>query len=219
MGLQHTTARHQVLTLKAHGCEVAIGLESADHISNNIRRDGFYERDLLDDVWKRHPQGHAIDVGAHIGNHTLWFAGVCGMRTTSIEPNVNSFLRLSANIDRNNLPARPLLMAAGAEQARANVEELRQGNSGMSRAVYAEDGDVPVRPLDSLGLTDVALIKIDTEGAELEVLFGAASILATDQPLLYVETDNLRAVEALLGAYGYKCFGEFCKTPTYGFAA
>ena len=38
----------------------------------------YYERDLLDAIRGRHLQGTFVDVGAHYGNHTVYFALECG---------------------------------------------------------------------------------------------------------------------------------------------
>jgi hypothetical protein len=53
----------------------------------------------------------------------------------------------------------------------------------------------------------VDLIKIDTEGAEVEVLKGAESILENDQPLVIVEIhteENALAVWRLMVRAGYE---------------
>ena len=42
-------------------------------------------------------------------------------------------------------------------------------------------------PLDSLPLGQVDFIKIDAEGMEMQVLAGAATIIAAQHPILYVE--------------------------------
>jgi hypothetical protein len=48
-------------------------------------------------------------------------------------------------------------------------------------------GEVPVVLLDSLPLGKVDFIKIDAEGMEMQVLAGAATIIAAQHPVLYVE--------------------------------
>ena len=53
-----------------------------DHLFKVIsRRGSFYEKDLLKAVRDVHEDGRAIfDVGANIGNHTVFFAGVMGQQ-------------------------------------------------------------------------------------------------------------------------------------------
>jgi FkbM family methyltransferase len=211
-----------IATLDAHGRRVAIEVDPDDHISQPILAGEFYERDLLEDVFKRAPVGVAIDVGAHIGNHSLWFAIVCELFVVALEPSEASYVRLGMNFCRNNAKARWIRAAAGAKRGRCRVEEACEGNSGTARITEDARGDVPVVPLDCLGVRNVSLLKIDVEGSELAVLWGAHQMIARDRPLIYVEAatnDAHRAVENYLRAYGYWQFGCFAKTPTYGFRA
>ena len=77
-----------------------------------------------------------------------------------------------------------------------------------------------VRPLDEIvTATDVAVIKIDVEGFECEVLDGAARLLA-GKPVLAIECQtpqNLQDVAARLVPMGYRQTGKYCATPTYIF--
>ena len=65
-----------------------VGLEG-DHISEIIRRSGcFYEADLLD-LWASipfDPSHMMVDVGANIGNHTVFLGLACPNPILAIEP-------------------------------------------------------------------------------------------------------------------------------------
>ena len=69
--------------------------------------------------------------------------------------------------------------------------------------------EVPVRTLDSFGLTSVGFIKIDVEGHELAVLQGACKTIALSHPILMVEVedrhrhDAVHTVEEFLSDFGY----------------
>lgn len=211
------------ITLAAPGRRVRLELDDPeDHISRRIiRRRDWYERDLLNDVRRRAPRGTAIDIGAHIGNHSLWFAAVCGMRVVALEPNPRSFAQLHRNVDLNALDVTIIPAAVGGTLGRARLEEPNPGNSGMSYTVSDAAGGIPVVTVDSLGLDDVALIKIDVEGQELDILAGAAETLKRCGPLLYVEapTENARdRLDEFLAPFGYRRFGRFALTPTYGYS-
>jgi FkbM family methyltransferase len=84
---------------------------------------------------------------------------------------------------------------------------LRQGDP---RIEAIETWSVPMLRLDDAGLTDVAAMKIDVEGAELEVLRGAWMTLRRRRPLLSIEieerhrTGSTRAVPELLHDLGYE---------------
>ena len=88
------------------------------------------------------------------------------------------------------------------------------GNLGSSHAQYGQhdEYDVEVVTLDSLGFTGVGFIKVDVEGAELQVLEGARMLLARDRPILLIEllagtyADPGGAVEEIAAAYDYDAF-------------
>jgi FkbM family methyltransferase len=184
----------------------------------------WYEQDLLEDAYQRlrGSAGAVVDVGAHVGNHTLWFARVCQRPVLAVEPNLDTALHLHSHVRMNRLTEEVEIfnVALGDEVRRARIEPGPEGNSGMSRVVADEEGSIAVVTLDSIVETTrwsrVALIKIDVEGSALDVLAGAVQTLERDRPLLYVEGEKAE-IQAFLGPK-WKCFGQFGKTPTFGFA-
>lgn len=204
------------VTLDAAGHPIRLEVDPADHIGRVITRGRtWYEHDLLADARQRvHGPGTAVDVGAHIGNHSLWFAAAMGLGVVALEPNPATFPRLLANLQDNRVQARIIAAAAGSKPGWGSVIPARPGNSGTA-GVSFDGGDVPVTSLDDLGLDDVKLVKIDVEGTAADVLAGAQQLLAEQSPVLYVEGDRDEIAAALPN--GYECFGEFAKTPTWGF--
>jgi FkbM family methyltransferase len=215
-----------VVTLSAHGRSVTLAFDDPeDHIARKIiEGKRFYETGLLEDARKRIGPGSVIDVGAHIGNHSLWFSAVCGRQVFAFEPNPSSYRQLVENIALNDATVIPAPFALGSSCARGRVAELQQRNSGMTSVVPDQRGDVLIVPLDSFTFEDVALLKIDAEDSEMDVLKGAVGLLRREKPLLYVEarTDSHRyAVERLLKELdtGYRLMdGPFGWTPTWCFA-
>jgi FkbM family methyltransferase len=206
----------RTVLLDALGRDALIEVDETDHIGRIIATGHWYEQDLLADARKRVTgPGTAVDVGAHIGNHTLWFALAMGLHVVAIEPNPASYTQLAMNVAANRVDARLIAAAVGRESAWGTSVPARPGNTGM--ATFAVDGGpVPVFTLDELNLTDVKLLKIDVEGAVPDVLAGAQTLLAEQSPVIYAEADP-DALFDLLPA-GYRCFGRFAKTPTWGFA-
>lgn len=212
-------------TLTAHGCSVELNFDYPDdHISRVIERGRtFYEIDLLEDIHRRITPGTAIDVGAHIGNHTLWLAAVCGMDVVAFEPFEPSRQQLERNIDANGLRSRVQVRAAAAgdKDGTGRIVPGTEGNSGTTTIKRHGRGSVAIETIDGLALEEVRVIKIDVEGGELAVLKGARDTIARCRPVVYVEaaTDERRAaVDALMSDLGYAPFGCFAKTPTYGYA-
>ena len=204
--------------------------DPTDHIARKIiERGRFYEEDLLEDARNRMRQGTVVDVGAHVGNHTLWFAGVCGAPVVAFEPNPKSYTQLLENIRTNGLDVHAHPFAVGARETFGTLEELRPGNSGMTRVVLDPSGYIPVVTLDQYALEDVAVLKIDAEDSELDVLRGAVQLLRREKPLLYFEARHEKqrfAIEAFLdeitvGGWplGYRLLaGPFGWTPTWCYA-
>jgi hypothetical protein len=89
-------------------------------------------------------------------------------------------------------------LGARAGSVRIHVDEANAGHSRI-----AQDGELEVvqAALDTFGLQDVTLVKIDVEGAELEVLEGAAVTIARWRPLVVIEdwTGPARAAAVLPG--------------------
>jgi len=206
--------------LEAYGRRFDVCVPDDDHIGKRLSAGNWYERDLLEDFRKRIPaRGMALDIGAHIGNHTLWMAGICDLQVIAIEPNPATFALLVENVKSNGLDDQVdcYHMAAGSEPARASLVEECEGNSGMVRTVIDSKGAVEVMTVDGLGLESLAVMKIDTEGSELAVLEGAKETIARCHPIIYVETAVGGGADAWLLAAGYQSFGRFCWTPTWGY--
>lgn len=215
------------------GPAARIEVDETDHIGRIITRGTWYEQDLLNDARHRATApGTAIDVGAHIGNHTLWFALAMGLNVIAFEPNPDTHAQLVRNVEANDLilphPVRPFVrvlnVAAGARPGWGRVTAPAiEGNSGTCAVTRERDSvqvdadHVPITTLDELMLTaPVRLIKIDVEGAAASVLVGAAELIEAHSPVVYAEGDRGAIADVL--PKGYKCFGRFAKTPTYGFA-
>jgi FkbM family methyltransferase len=192
----------------------------ADHIYSIVRKHGWYEKRMLEDIREHSEPGSlALDVGAYVGTHTVWMAGVCNMRVLAFEPARLPFKALGRNIAANRLEglATPLRAALGAAEGFGRVEVLNEANTGMSVVRPASSG-ILITTIDSLSVSP-ALIKIDVEGTELEVLVGALGTLERCHPRLYVEApDTVYQVAELLNGFGYAMFGQFNSTPTYGFS-
>lgn len=204
-----------------------MNVDETDLIGRVIARSGrFYEQDLLEDAYQRlrGREGLVVDVGAHVGNHSLWFSRVCDRQVVALEPNLESLRQLNSHVRLNAARVEVYRAALGAETAIARLEPGPPGNSGMARAVPDPDGDISILTLDDVldavaldsGRADpVALIKIDVEGTACDVLRGAARTLDRNRPLVYAEGEQ-DELQELLGN-GWKCFGKFGRTPTWGF--
>jgi FkbM family methyltransferase len=170
-----------------------------------------YERKLLVDCYQQHLTGTAFDVGAHIGNHTLFLAAICGLKVHAWEPYARSRAMLVDNLALN--PALEVTVhdwAAGAVDGRGRFTpgmwiEFDPARAGA--ALKVERGDIPVHTIDEhVDVDDLAVMKIDVEGMEPHVIAGAVGHIDRCRPVIYAETHTPAAhaaVAALLEPFGY----------------
>jgi FkbM family methyltransferase len=172
-------------------------------------------------------RGDAVDVGANIGNHALYFAGYFA-NVVALEPNPRLFellainARLSKNIHPLNIGASDVSkeMSLSYDSANWGGGKLSKDRPDASRAFNVP---VKVQRLDDLvelAEHPVGLLKIDVEGHELRVLQGAATLIARSRPVVLFEQHPHEAangssrVADWLRANGYKSFYEVRSLPS-----
>jgi FkbM family methyltransferase len=171
-----------------------------DYISDCIRTEGVYEREILeflrDRVFDLPACGHqtALDVGANIGNHSLYLADIF-KKVVAFEPNPLTKSMLEINLALNgveNVDVRAVALASkpGKEMLRFGFANLGAAHlasidaDGDERSIEVElaAGDDVIDQSDRIGF-----IKIDVEGAELLVLKGLMQTLRRHQPIVAIE--------------------------------
>ena len=230
------------------------GVSDDDAIVARIRRKGtFYEVGLLEYVARVARARRAalaasgadadagcvaLDVGANIGNHTLYLRSFVVDHVLAFEPNpaVLPALRdnVAAHVDRCTVVAKAL--GAAPAGGRIDLAPENAGNVAMARVVvepasgdaHGDGGNVVVSTLDGEldawreahpGVRPI-LVKIDVEGMELDVLEGARRLLGTLHPDLFVEAAtpaHLAALVRHLEPYGYRAIGRWASTPVHHF--
>lgn len=198
-----------------------------DHIGLQIAQSGrFYEAELLDALRLLVDPGAVIvDVGANVGNHSTFFAGVMNCSVFAVEAVERTCDLLRENIKLNGLSQRvfPRQFALGSKVGTLGIESFDELNLGATRLGPGSDDVVNVRTLDSmqdLAEAAVALIKIDVEGMELDVLRGAKGVIIRDEPVIVcecAEDGDFLNVNSFLVDLGYTATECFNATPTYLF--
>ncbi len=196
-----------------------------DYISKKIVTDKtFYECAYLEALAAMLDQGDCVlDVGANIGNHTVYFAGVVGCRVHAFEPIPSTFAVLEENIRRNGLDGhvQAHMLALGDGDGHAEVAAFDPGNLGGTTLRLKDHGDIRVSSIDHLELCGpVRLIKIDAEGMDVSVLAGAKKLIERDRPVLSCEAASATEYEhlkALLDKHGYVSVACYNATDTYIF--
>ncbi len=206
-----------------------------DHIFRSIRTSRtFYEIELLERMYSElsGAKGIVLDVGANIGNHSVFFGAIAGLDTVAIEPAPKALEYLRKNIEANHLERKVTIAPFGISDVEAfgTITELKPNNIGSGAVTHADSPDcpgaVPLLPLyqvwrDHAGERPVSCIKVDVEGMEFKALSAGLRILTTFRPLVALEvTPEHRHGPAvhLLKGLGYRKIGVYCATPVWLFA-
>jgi FkbM family methyltransferase len=136
--------------------------------------------------------GCVYDIGAHLGLHTLYYSAIAD-RVVSFEPAPKNYARLTDNIllnERTNISA--LNIALSDQTAMLDFLEngISQTGTLLTNAQHAQGFhkiQVQARRLDELDLPAPDLLKIDCEGAEMQVFRGAVETLRKHQPYIHLE--------------------------------
>lgn len=151
-----------------------------------------------------------IDAGANIGVYSLLACSVPGVEVLALEPSSVASRRLAENVALNGLQDRVAVLkeAAGAEVGTARLTVGRDAMNSVTSDAGASSEEVPMTSLDNLMLQrphgSIALIKIDVEGWELEVLQGATELLRQHRPALIVEVNDPAGLSELAEKIGYR---------------
>ncbi len=185
-----------------------IAADPADHVGKVVAGGAWYEHDVLGAAAALEPDGLYVDVGAHVGNHTAFFACECGARVLSIEPNAASYARLVATVEASGVAERVRCVRAAVHPTwrTGRLVPGPAGNSGMARVADGGDsGTVPVVRLDDLLWDErVGLVKVDVEGNALGVIESGRRVIERDRPLIVAEAGAQKdAITRLLGELGY----------------
>ena len=150
-----------------------------------------FEREELEYLRVRvRPGDVCLDVGANIGFYTCQLArwvGTAG-QVHAFEPEPRNVARLTANLELNDLAEQVTVHAAALsdQKGSAAFNRAAENHSGWGSLERYEDFhsdhiEVDTRTvddvLDSHGLDEVALLKVDVEGTDFAVYRGAAKAL------------------------------------------
>jgi FkbM family methyltransferase len=123
-----------------------------------------------------------LDIGANVGSYTVLASGVCRAKTWAFEPDPNTLQHLKRNIAINTLEALVTVSecALGAKQDEVRFTVGLDTVNKVATANYRNVRMVRQKRLDTLiGNFQPIMIKVDVEGAEEDVLRGAAMLLAS----------------------------------------
>jgi FkbM family methyltransferase len=164
---------------------------TADVIKETLSR-GFSWEASTDDIIRKYvvPGTIVLDIGAHIGTHTVTMSRAVGNKGVVIafEPQKKIFRELYKNLEINRcFNVKPVHGALGAEEKVAFMGTPEPNNEGGRSVEDSGPEKVLMRTLDSYNLSNVSFIKMDVENFEDEVLKGASNTLLKNRPILFLE--------------------------------
>ena len=169
----------------------------ADEISNYLMLGSYYEQEDLDSIFEFlesrmgfRPGGLAIDMGANIGNHSLYLSNLFD-KVLCFEPHPDTFSLLEINT--RDIKGVTCINFGLAEVERSQTFYELGGNMGASSLTplqdYRSSVEIKLKTFDSFAeeIEKVTLIKIDVEGHELEALKGSKNCIKRDSPVILIE--------------------------------
>ena len=178
-----------------------------DYISMRLYKYGYYEDDLTKAyIAFLKPGMTCLDVGAHFGYTCLLAAHLVGEtgKVFAFEPTPRTFEILRKNLSHlSNCHVENV--AAFARTATLDFVDFGIANPGLNSLFSGkinDAGESTVPPtsikVEAIRLDDyvsrnhlkIDFIKLDTEGAESQVLQGLECTLADQRPLLFIEVDD-----------------------------
>lgn len=185
-----------------------LNLNGGEFIQNKIylERNYFERREL--DLIKEQVQGTVLDIGANIGNHTLYFVNECKAGKVYVfEPSPETFNVLKKNIEINGLSDKVVIYnaACGKVKSKGTIRRVDLNDAGSNQVLANGEGSVDVIAIDDLEIPDVDFVKIDVEGGEADVISGMTNTLRKSHPKIFVEifNNNFARVNKMLNDLGY----------------
>ena len=204
-----------------------------DHIAHQINLKGVYEGQELDTFFAWMGQHHAdlfegvaLDVGANIGNHSLYFSDYF-KKVYSFEPNPRTHKVLLINAAlASNIQCFEIGLSDVSKQALMDVNPTNCGGASVTDHGSALAQTIRLETLDALcaeqgqfNEAPIKLLKIDIEGHEYKALCGAEQVIRRHQPVILFEqhphdfeAGRSRVID-LLRSYGYQKFAAIETQP------
>ncbi len=207
---------------------ISIASLSDDYITKELISSGWYEKpflELLKCLFSSRDANTnlatcAIDIGANIGNHSLFLAKMFET-IISVEPNPVCVNLLKASIEVNditNIRIIPKGLGSKVDVKPLNFSGNHTGGGSFLEAAEITNTrsvNINIDTLDNVTENildpdvDIQFIKIDAEGFEVAVINGAKKTLGNHSPVIAFEAhgiDRYEEVTSTLKELGYKSF-------------
>ena len=181
---------------------------SGDPVSNQIISYGAYEDELTEAFLRLvQPNQMVVDIGMHLGYFTTLFAQLVGLdgQVHSFEPTPSTRKLSLANVSQfPQVTVHPFAVWSSQRTMTFydyGVQWMAYNSFTKARLDMEIKGtpfQVETITLDSFRQTlnrPIALVKIDAESAERDILVGAVELLASDRPIISLEVGDEGSTE------------------------
>ncbi len=168
------------------------------------------------------------DIGANIGYYSvLGCKSNPNLKVKAFEPSDGAKAYLKANVELNQLDNQVKVESLALSNFKGEIEFHQivnpkfpnianlsgEHNIGTKKNLPSKKVRVKTLRMDDYAsdIESIDLMKIDTEGAEVEILKGGLETIKEHQPIIICETlfnKNEAEIEAILGALGYEFFNH-----------
>jgi len=164
-------------------------------VDSEIYADGAYEPGILKIIRNTLKRDSIfVDVGANIGQHSL-FASLFAKHVYAFEPIEKIYKQFLESVTVNDFTNINIYNYALGNEEKTLPIFGNVGNMGASSLVTSENRkkiqDIQVFRFDdvreNIGIHTIDFIKIDVEGYELDVLFGAEKSIMMCKPIIMIE--------------------------------
>lgn len=185
----------------------------------------FYEArrgGILNYLFAQVPKGGKwIDIGASLGNHTMFFKAIMKAdEVHAVEPFKSSYEHLIENVTLNEFKdVYTYNMALGEKNGLCSMTNINEQQVGMTEV--SEGNDTELRTIDSLDFFEgYDVIKIDVEHYNEQLLKGAKETFTKGKGLIFIEAESEEErdlTDSYMKSYGYRRVPDLVmnSTPTY----
>jgi len=181
-----------------------IHLENDLYIPESLVKYDGWENEVYDECKKYiKPTSNIIEVGAHIGTHTIPLAKLTNKYVFAFEMQRFIHQLLCTNITLNGVNNIITYREVVSNESKFNIsvgeidynnDGINSGNVKIQQIEMGQGFPIPKTTLDEKlkGLINVDLIKVDVECHELEVLQGAMEIIKRNKPVIVTEYHTIK---------------------------
>ena len=163
-----------------------------ERIAINDRFNDDKELEYILDNYSKYVNGKIVlDIGANIGNHSMFFQKYAEpSHIHAYEPHPETFKTLKKNVEINSWKEHISIhnLAVGDVNTVGIISEFNIHNTGATTISESENGNFSIIKIDDQKYDgSVGLMKIDVEGFESRVIRGSEELIIRDKPLIMIE--------------------------------